>query len=850
MPESIEKIDFLIITPLEEERDAVLSLLDQPRQLPPSDEDNRVYFESRMVVELKARNKGEYRIVVVPLVGMGTGQASATTSDAIRRWCPRYVLVVGIAGGVRRNGVALGDVLVASQIADYTLQKHPSGKPVEIRWQAQPVDAGLLERAQNHLDTNWISAIGCRRPVKGEPKRHIGPIASGDHVVASEELLGAYSAPWPKLIGVEMEAAGIARVAFQSKPKAGFFMVRGVSDLADPDKDSMQVKKYRTYACKVAAAYAISFLRTGPVTFAEHAVTTASASQTLPQSYSNNTISEEIMTNPSPKKKTILAVFANPRTLPALRLAEEDRAIRESIQLSEHRDAFRIETAPAATMNDIARALLRTKPDILHISGHGSGCGLLLETPTGGVHVVPQAALAELVSQYAPPSGTLGCVILNACYSLTQGKLASVGVESTIATEGEIDDPAAIEFSRGFYDAVGAGYKYTRSYKEGCLRAKLNAPGTLWKVCLLERGEVIEKAEDKGGDSPQRSSPSLAPSAQSTLLGISVDLSGSMKASMANRDRRQLSRFDAFQNSLERLISEAEARLGNEGEGSDRLRTFVYGFGLRIVPHADLLAALQAVSDSSFRALAESVKNRVVSRERDRYSGLDELASLAAHYLGAGTVRAIAGQAEDRVREAIFQELNPVLEEKLRDIGDVTVRLADLAKRWRGRSGSFKDAEPVLFGGTPMCAALAAIGERFKREIPKCAPGTVPVLFVLSDGEADDGDAGRFRETFSSLGVTVVSCFVSDHDVAVPRIIFGNPEPNWNRGARQMFELASVMPLDSGFAKMLLQKGWTIEPNAKLFVQANHSEIMEEFMSIVLGPLSPTAVGGLLPYGV
>ena len=275
-----------------------------------------------------------------------------------------------------------------------------------------------------------------------------------------------------------------------------------------------------------------------------------------------------------------------------------------------------------------------------------------------------------------------------------------------------------------------------------------------------------------------------------------------MKSNMANRDSRQVSRFDVFQNSLERLISDAESRLGNQGAGSDRLRSFVYGFGLRIVPHADLLAALQAVSDGSFRSLAESVKDRVVSRERDRYAGLSGLASLAERYLGSGTVRAIAGQAEDRVREAVFQELQPVLEKKLRDIGDVTVGLSDLTKRWRGRSGSFKDAEPVLFGGTPMCAALAAIGERFKRDIPKSAPGIVPVLFVLSDGEADDGDPGRFRDVFSSLGVTVVSCFVCGHDVAVPRIIFGKPEPNWSQGARQMFDLSSVMPLDSEFAKI------------------------------------------------
>ena len=42
-------------------------------------------------------------------------------------------------------------------------------------------------------------------------------------------------------------------------------MVRGVSDLADAKKGSGRVKKWRAYACDVAAAYAVSLLRDGPV---------------------------------------------------------------------------------------------------------------------------------------------------------------------------------------------------------------------------------------------------------------------------------------------------------------------------------------------------------------------------------------------------------------------------------------------------------------------------------------------------------------------------------------------------------------------------------------------------------
>ena len=51
----------------------------------------------------------------MPLLGMGRVEATAATSDAIRKWNPRYVVLVGIAGGVAGRGVRLGDVLVSSQ---------------------------------------------------------------------------------------------------------------------------------------------------------------------------------------------------------------------------------------------------------------------------------------------------------------------------------------------------------------------------------------------------------------------------------------------------------------------------------------------------------------------------------------------------------------------------------------------------------------------------------------------------------------------------------------------------------------------------------------------------------------
>src|SRR3989442_1205354 len=88
---------------------------------------------------------------------------------------------------------------------------------------------------------------------------------AGDKVVAFRDVLDRYSNDWPKILGVEMEAGGVASACFQANPAPGFFMVRSVSDLADAQKDNKTVQKWRLYACATAAAYAVGLLKSGPI---------------------------------------------------------------------------------------------------------------------------------------------------------------------------------------------------------------------------------------------------------------------------------------------------------------------------------------------------------------------------------------------------------------------------------------------------------------------------------------------------------------------------------------------------------------------------------------------------------
>jgi formylglycine-generating enzyme required for sulfatase activity len=256
-------VDFVIVTALEEERDALLSKLPGFKRLPPSDDVKNVYYTADVPVVFSDGLAGNYKVVVVSLINMGQTNATLTASEAIGRWRPRYILLVGIAGGVGGK-VQLGDVLIPDQIVDFELQKITLDR-TSVRWVVSQTDPSLLAAIRAVTGNEWQKLITVSRPGEGAPQRKVGPIATGNKVLADGATLEGYREIWEKLIGVEMEAGGVAAAAFHATQHVGFCMVRSVSDLADPNKGKSGVEEWRPYACDVAAAYAVGLLKSGPV---------------------------------------------------------------------------------------------------------------------------------------------------------------------------------------------------------------------------------------------------------------------------------------------------------------------------------------------------------------------------------------------------------------------------------------------------------------------------------------------------------------------------------------------------------------------------------------------------------
>jgi len=160
--------------------------------------------------------------------------------------------------------------------------------------------------------------------------------------------------------------------------------------------------------------------------------------------------------------------------------------------------------------------------------------------------------------------------------------------------------------------------------------------------------------------------------------------------------------------------------------------------------------------------------------------------------------------------------------------------VADLLEREEER---IEDIKPLIYGETPMKGTMEAIKMRFERELARLPKDTEPVLFILSDGEPTDGDPLPMAESLKTEGVTIVSCLITDQDLVYPRHLFNQKQPHWTQEAILMYNMASSLEEDSVFTGSLKELGWTVPTKSKMFVQVNHSEILDEFIQIVLGPI-------------
>jgi len=260
------KVDFVIITALTDEFNAVIKRFSSAKKI-----HNRKY--QMYSCEFPTAKKSDhshgkpYHLLIACQSEMGQIHAAALSTSLCEQYKPKYVLMVGIAGGKsdEKRPIKLGDVIISKTLIDTTSGKIENG----IRhpeWGTFKPDGLLLGSSQTFLESHkaWYHNIlvSDGKTSSEIPQVYHVPIFSGNDVIKDEDIIGDYKKIWKEAGGVEMEGAGVATaISSYVKPSPGFLMIRGVSDLADSEKND----EYRQKACDVAAAYTYAFLKSGPV---------------------------------------------------------------------------------------------------------------------------------------------------------------------------------------------------------------------------------------------------------------------------------------------------------------------------------------------------------------------------------------------------------------------------------------------------------------------------------------------------------------------------------------------------------------------------------------------------------
>jgi nucleoside phosphorylase len=273
-------VDFGIITALQEEFEVLQRLL--PELAEDSDGAGLWYR-----AQLHADNGKDYSVVASVQDQMGPLDASNLTTRMIDRWDPAYILLVGIAGSFA-NDVNLADVLVSQQVFYYDLGKatgldiryRPQGYPASVALTRQLEAIRLDAKALKHFRTDarksaTTLARAASRQKGGsrlsktllahEPEVHFGTVASGSLVIASarkrKELLRLHG----KILGTEMEGAGMMHAAYYHREvPTPAIVIKGVSDPSNKTKDHLdRLGHWRTLAKENPVRLALAMMRRG-----------------------------------------------------------------------------------------------------------------------------------------------------------------------------------------------------------------------------------------------------------------------------------------------------------------------------------------------------------------------------------------------------------------------------------------------------------------------------------------------------------------------------------------------------------------------------------------------------------
>jgi tetratricopeptide (TPR) repeat protein/nucleoside phosphorylase len=181
---------------------------------------------------------------------MGTraaGSAMDATTEAVRCWTPRAVIMPGIAwGSPRVKGAGLADVLVASSVQDF--ENARVGTTHLFRSPETEAGVKLLDRFRSVTD--WIVEL----PDGRRSSRRLGLLLSGDKLIANAAFRDRLLDTFDRAIGGDMESYGVAQACRGLGVE--WIVAKGICDWGDEGKD----KIWQQAAAQASVSFCVAAL--------------------------------------------------------------------------------------------------------------------------------------------------------------------------------------------------------------------------------------------------------------------------------------------------------------------------------------------------------------------------------------------------------------------------------------------------------------------------------------------------------------------------------------------------------------------------------------------------------------
>lgn len=161
---------------------------------------------------------------------------------------------------------------------------------------------------------------------------------------------------------------------------------------------------------------------------------------------------------PRPQARLKIAVLmTNPDRQASLQTAVEARDIEQSVRLGSKTGEVDVKLVPAPTLDTLIDTLNSYRPDIIHFSGHGGGQTLLFDNERAGSDGGTVLNFDMVARVVGATSVVPKLLVLVACDTVDGADRFLDTVPAVIAMADTIDDEAACEFSRRFYQSLSAG---------------------------------------------------------------------------------------------------------------------------------------------------------------------------------------------------------------------------------------------------------------------------------------------------------------------------------------------------------------------------------------------------------